>query len=159
MNARVENFAADETDYRTISAPLEIDPTTGLPIPGTTTRITEDDQNRTIEPFGGPVGLTQAAVMPYNGAVQKAFGVPLQLVSVTGDGSATVTVTCSKVHGLQNNDQVSVEGLSYGPACGFYSVTILGATSFTYMTYGSNPADSFLMPGSRIVTCLVGLPR
>src|SRR5277367_5460508 len=129
----VENFADAETDYRTISEPTVYDPVTGIPIPGTTLRVTEDCQNRTLDPFGLPVGFDQNAVMPYNGAVQKAFGVPLQLLSVTSDGSATVTVTCSAVHGLQNNSQVSVEGLSYGPANGFYSVTVITATAFSYM--------------------------
>jgi hypothetical protein len=159
VNARVQDFESAETDYRTISTPIVIDPKTGIPIPGKITRITQDDQNRTVEPFGAPVGLSQYAVMPYNGAVQKAFGVPLAVLSVIGDGSATVAVTCSAVHNLHTDDQVSVDGLSWSPACGFYSVIVTTATAFTYMTYGSNPAGSLLMGGTRIITALVGLPR
>src|SRR6202161_2111142 len=100
MNARVEQFAQDESDYRAVSAPPVIDPTTGLPIPQNNLRITMDSQNRVTEPYGEPVGDDQNAVMPYNGATQQAFAIPLAVLSVTSDGSATVTVTCSAVHGL-----------------------------------------------------------
>lgn len=154
----VEDFTAAEADYRSTSQVIPPDPVTGIPIPSTDLRITADFENRTLLPFGQPVGLTQAAVMPYNGAVQQAFGVPLQLVSVSADGSCTITVTCSAVHGLQNGSQVSVQGLPFGPANGFYSVTVLTATAFTYMTYAPVPAQGLLTPTTRIVTALVGLP-
>jgi hypothetical protein len=154
----VENFDESRSNYRSLAAPTVLDPKTGIPIPGTTLRITEDNQNRAIDPFGLPVGLNQNAVMPYNGATQQHFGVALAVLSVIADDSATVAVTCSAVHGLQNNSQVAVDGLSWSPACGFYSVTVTTATAFTYMTYGSNPAGSLMQPGTLITTCLVGLP-
>ncbi len=157
MNARTEDFDAAETDYRTLSAPTVRDPMTGLPVPGTTLRITQDDENRTIEPFGRPVGFNQNAVMPLEGITH--YGVPLQLISVTSDGTATVTVTCSAVHNLQNDSQVSVDGLSNAYSNGFYSVTVLTATAFTYMTYSDNPQGSLLTPGTRIITAHAGLPR
>ena len=158
INARTQDFVTAETNYRTISAPTVIDPETGLPIPGTTLRVTEDCQNRTIDPFGEPVGLTQPAVMPYNGAVQKAYGAPLNLLSVTSDGSATVTVTCAAVHNLVTGNQVSVAGCDESSADGFFSITVLTATAFQYMTYGSIDADSLLTPTTRIVPVLVGVP-
>lgn len=154
----VENFADDESDYRTISRQTVIDPVTGIPRPSTIKRVTEDQRNRTLLPFGRPEGLTQAAVMPYNGAVQKAYGVPLSLLSVTADGSCTVTVTCSAVHKLQTDNQISAAGLLWIPANGFYSVAVLTATAFSYQTYAPVPAQSLLAPTSRIITCLVGLP-
>lgn len=154
----VEDFTQDETTYRATSAPTVYDKITGIPIPGNTLRITQDAQNRTINPFGKPVGLSQDAVMPYNGGVQMAFGVPLELLSVTADGSATVQVTCSRAHGFTANSQVSVEALADTAANGFYSVTVLSAMAFTYMTYGSIPAQGLLTPTTRIVTALVGLP-
>ena len=154
----VEDFAGDEANYRAVSLAPVIDPTTGLPIPSTTLRVTEDCRNRAIDPFGIPSGENQNAVMPYNGGNQTAYGVVLPVLSVTGDGSATVTVTCSAVHNLQTNDQVSVEGLDFGYATGMYSVTVKTATAFTYMTYGANPSGSLLTSTTRIVTCLIGLP-
>jgi len=151
----VENFADAETDYRS-TLPGTIDPVTNIPIPSTTLRVTEDCQNRITQPLGQPEGLSQQAVMPYNGGVQKAFGVPLSVLSVTANGTATVSVTCSKVHGLQPDSQVSIEGLT--AANGFYSVNVLTATAFTYTTASNVPAASLLTPTTRIVTALVGLP-
>jgi hypothetical protein len=156
---RVEYFDDAETDYRAVSQLPVIDPTTGLPIPRSTLRVTEDCQNRTVQPFGIPSGEIQDAVMPFNAATKTAYGIVLPVLSVTADGSATVTVTCSAVHNLQTNDQVSVEGLNYGPATGMYSVIVTTATQFTYMTYGANPSGSLLESTTRIVNCLIGLPR
>jgi hypothetical protein len=67
-------------------------------------------------------------------------------------------VTCSAVHGLKTNYQISVQGLLNSNADGFYSVNVLTATAFTYMTYGGIPAASLLTPTTRIVTALIGLP-
>jgi len=154
---RVENFAYAETDYRN-TVPGTVDPVTGIQIPSTTLRVTDDCENRITQPIGAPNGLDQNAVMPYNGAIQKAFGVPLSLLSVTANGSATISVTCSKVHGLQTNGQIAVEGLANPSACGFYSVTVTTAVAFTYMTYGDIPAGGLLTPATRMITALVGLP-
>ena len=105
MNARVQDFDAADTEYRSLGSGT-VDPVTGIPIPSTTLRTTQDCQNRVTEPYGVPVGLTQAAVMPYNGATQQHFGVPLDILSVTSNGTATVQVTCRKVHGLQTNGRL-----------------------------------------------------
>jgi len=152
---RIEDFAGDETDYRS-TVPGTVDPITNIPIPSTTLRVTEDCENRITQPIGIPEGLDQDAVMPYNGGVQKALGVPLALLSVIATGTATVAVTCSVPHGLATNGQISAEGLT--AANGFYSVVVVSATAFTYMTVNNVPAGSLLTPTSRIVTALVGLP-
>ena len=171
INARVQDFDLAESDYRSLSAPTVIDPITGIPIPNTTLRVTEDCQNRGVRPFGVPTGLIQNAVMPYDGAANVALGQPLQILSVISNGTATVQVTCSAPHNLVPlplntyegsvlmDPQVSIEGLANNAANGFYSVTLLGATTFTYMTYGSIPAASLLTHTTRIITALVGLPR
>jgi hypothetical protein len=165
----VEDFLGDESDFRSVSYATVLDPVTGIPIPSTALRVTEDCENRTTFPFGLPVGLNQNAVMPYNGALQIKLGVVLPILSVTCDGNTTVTVTCSAVHGLQNSmpigdgvigpSQVSVAGLLNTAACGFYSVDVTTATQFTYQLYAPILAQSLLSPTSRIVTCIVGLPR
>jgi hypothetical protein len=159
INARVQDFERAETNYRAVSKPTVIDPRTGIPIPSSTLRVTEDCQNRVTEPYGRPSGLSQNAVMPWNDSVMKAFGVPLDILSVTANGTATVSVTCRAVHNLQPNYQVSIAGLANNAADGFYSVNVTTATAFNYMTYGAIPAGALLTPTTRIVTALVGLPR
>jgi len=144
----VEQFALDENDYRT-TLPVPVDPVTSLPMPAQTAlRVTEDSQNRTTQPFGCPEGLVQNAVMPYNGAVQKAYAVPLAILSVTANGTATVSVTCSKPHGLKTDAQISAEGLA--AANGFHSVNVVTATAFTYLVAYDIPAGSLLSPATRI---------
>lgn len=156
INARPQDFLIAETNFRTASTPSVLDPRTGLTVSPTVFRVTQDCQNRTTLPFGVPVGLDQNAVMPLQGTVH--YGVVLPVLSVMGNGTATVTVTCSAPHGLQNESQVSIQGLSPRSANGFYSVTPTTATAFTYMTYGLNPAQSLLADNVRIITCSIGLP-
>lgn len=110
-------------------------------------------------PIGIPTGLDQNAVMPYNGAIQKAFGVPLSVLSVISNGTTTIFVSCSLPHNLNNNDQIAVQGLSDRNACGFFSVTMFTAVVFTYTTANAITAASLLTPTTRMITALVGLPR
>jgi len=155
---RPENFEAAENDYRT-TLPGTVDPVTGLPIPSQLQRVTQDGQNRVEQPYGIPTGLDQNAVMPYDGVVQKNFGVVLPIISIISNGDATIYVTCSQPHGLINNDQISVEGLTDRNACGFFSITMFTATLFTYTVVNNIAAGSLLTPTTRMVTALVGLPR
>lgn len=155
---RPENFDAAESDYRT-TLPGAVDAVTGLPIPSQLQRVTQDGQNLVEQPLGIPTGLDQNAVMPYDGVVQKNFGVVLPILSIISNGTATVYVTCSVPHGLVNNDQISVEGLTDRNACGFFSITMFTATLFTYTVVNNIAAGSLLTPTTRMTTALVGLPR
>ena len=156
QNPRVQDYAAAETDYVTTSAPTVYDPVTGIPIPSTTHLLAEDGQNLTNQPIGEPVGLDQNAVMPlYN---QSAYRVNLNPLSVTANGTTTITVTCSAVHNMSTNDQIAVEGLTNNGANGFYSVTVTSATAFTYQVANAIPAGGLLQSTTLMVTALVGLP-
>jgi hypothetical protein len=165
----VEDFSNAEEDFRA-TWPPQFDPITALQLPNSQAlRTTEDCQNRVTQPFGTHnghgeySGEVQNAVMPLKGTIK--FGVPLPILSVTSNGSPTVTVTCSGVHNLQLNvnatgvpAQISVEGLSIKAATGFYSANIVTATQFTYQTYGPIAEGSLLTSASRIVTVSIGLP-
>ena len=150
-NARVQDFTLASSDYRALS-PQPVDPVTGINLPNTNLRITNDDQNRVTNPYGEPKGLSQTAVMPNVGKLQ--YGVVLPVLSVSST-DCLVTVTCSAVHNLQPNAQISVEGFTAGN--GFYSVQVPTATSFIYQT--EEPCNPQLTAAVRIVTVLVGLPR
>lgn len=156
INARVQDFETAETNYQTVSAPPTIDPQTGIPIPPSTNLQTQNGQQLTTQPYGPPVGLTQPSVMPLKGTTQ--YAVKLPVLSVSSNGTTTITVTCSAVHNLSTNDQISVEGVSNTKACGFYSVTVTSATAFTYETGPTVPAAALVTPTTRIITASVGLP-
>ena len=158
--ARVEDYVDASVDYQTVTAPTVYDPTTGIPIPSTTTLLAQNGQNLTVQTIGNPNGLEPGAIMPLQvvNGVPTAFDVALPLVSVSSIGTTIVTVTCSKPHGLQTNAQISVEGVSNKIADGFYSVTPTTATAFTYMVNSAIPSGSILTPTTRILTASVGLP-
>jgi hypothetical protein len=154
---RVEQFEELETNYRTTLPPV-IDPVSGLQRPVSTKRITQDFQFRITQPIGRPDGLIQNGVMPFNGANQKHYGVRLNPLSLTANGTATITATFSAAHGLSTNDQIAVEGLTNPLATGFYSVVVSNPMVFTYQT-ASNIVTGALLTGTTLmVTCLVGLP-
>jgi hypothetical protein len=130
----VEDFAADETDYRTIGPP-RIDPITGLPIPSQVYRVTDDAKNRTLQPYGQPVGMDANAIMPtWTGVGTVHLGAVLPVLSVSANGTTVVTVTCSAPHDLVTGNQIAVRGLTVNLATGFYSVCVTTATAFTYDT-------------------------
>lgn len=56
MNPRPQNYLVAETNYRTTSGQDTVDPRTGIPIPGVTMRITENDDNRVTQQTGEPPG-------------------------------------------------------------------------------------------------------
>jgi hypothetical protein len=156
INARVQDFAAAETDYQTISAATVTDPTTGIPVPSTTVLVTQSGQNLTDQPIGIPADLDPSAVMPLVGT--KSYAVKLPVLSVSSVGTTVITVTCSSAHGLSTNDQIVASGLSNANANGAYSIIVTTATAFTYATNTVIPAGSLLGANSRIITALIGLP-
>ena len=56
LNPRVNNWQAAETNFRTTSGQNTVDPETGIPIPGNTMRITENDNTRVTQQTGEPPG-------------------------------------------------------------------------------------------------------
>ena len=157
---RTEPFFEDEETYMGTSG-TTIDPETGIPILPVVAMSTSSGSPMGPMPIGAPNGLTQNATSPLQtiDGVPTHFGVQLDLLSVTSDGSDQISVTCRSPHGLSTNNQVSVEGLSNPLACGFYSVAVTSATAFTYQVYSpSVPADALLEPKTIIWTVLVGLP-
>jgi hypothetical protein len=163
MNPRVQNYQDSESDYRTTSGQDTIDPTTGIPVPGTVQRITQNSNTRVTQEVGGTradlseqPGLDQNAIMPLQ--ITTAYSVPLLLVSVVSDGAGLATVTCSVAHGLSTGSQISVEGLSQGTANGFYTVTVTTSVAFTYQLNPILPAGSLLTSTTKMVTANAGLP-
>lgn len=156
QNPRIQDYAGAETDDLTISAPTVYDPITGIQIPSTTNIITQDGQNITTQVIGAPTGLDANAVMPLYNNVQ--YGTVLPIISIFSNSTTIITVTCSSPHGLSTNDQVAIEGATRPIADGFYSVTVISATAFTFTVIPPVKSQSFLTPTTRVITVLVGLP-
>jgi hypothetical protein len=156
INARTQDFVAASINYSSVSGGGTVDPVTGIPIPPSVNLLTQAGENSTTQPYGPPVGLTQAAQMPLKGT--QAYAVLLPVISVTSNGSDQITVNCSAAHNLTTNDQVSVQGLSNNKLTGFYSVTVTTGTQFTFQSNTATPVGSLYLPTSRIVTAQVGLP-
>lgn len=156
QNPRTQDYATAETDFITISEATVYDPFTGIPIPTTTKIVNEDGTFPNTQVLGPPIGLDQNAIMPLNGTVE--YGVILSPLSVISTGTRTVTMTFSSAHGLVNNDQVAVQGLSNDNADGFYSVVVGSATQFSYQANVDIAADSLLQSTTLVKTALVGLP-
>ena len=157
QNPRVQDYAAAETDNIAINAPTVTDFWTGIPIPSTTDIITQDGVQITTQVLGKPADLNQNAVMPLlNGVTYRTVLSPLSISSQTG--TSTITVTFSSAHGLNTNDQISVQGLTNNLANGTYSITVTTATAFTYQVNNAIPAGGLLQGTTLMVTALVGLP-
>lgn len=155
VNARPQNFVDAETDYLSLT-PGTIDPTTGIPIPNTMMVGTITGIPVTKIPIGRPVGLTQAAIMPF--FEKQPYGVKLPVMSVLANGTPIVRVTCSSAHGLATGAQISVLGLSNPNACGFYNATVLSATVFSYTVQPIIPAGALMTSSTLIETANVGVP-
>jgi hypothetical protein len=128
INARTENFAADEA-ITAYGSPYAI---------------------------GAPAGLNPLAQMPLVADQKWAVSVPF--LSVSSTGTTLVTVTCSASHGLATDAQIGVEGLTFGAANGIFSITVIGGTSFTYNAPVTVPSGSLLSSSVTMVTTNVGLP-
>jgi hypothetical protein len=56
QNPRIQDFVFAEQDTRVTSGQNSVDPTTGIPIIGGDTRITQDDNTRVTQQTGEPPG-------------------------------------------------------------------------------------------------------
>ena len=162
VNARIQDFVAASTDELSLAAAPVIDPITGIPRPVNISLSTQNGNTLTTQPIGPNPnnvgdGLTQAAIMPQ---FQKtAYGVVLPVLSVVAAAQSIINVTCSAPHGLSTGNLISAQGLSNNAANGFYSVTVVTATLFSYQTSQiTTLSGSLYTPRTRIVTAYLTLP-
>lgn len=89
INARIESFVQDETDYRTTSGQNGTDPITGIPIPGTTTRVTS-------VPSGGLLLLEDGS-----GSILLENGIDFLVQESTGATATTNTRVTQQTGGTR----------------------------------------------------------
>jgi len=157
IQARPEKYAVYETDQRVTSAPPIIDPVTGIPMPQGDVLVTETGDTRVTQEVGRPNGEQLAAAQTQYQKVQ--YGPTLAAITAIGDGNYTVTVNCSKAHGLTTASTIIASGLLAKAADGTYTVTsVPSATVFTYTTQSTIPASTLWSTSSAIWTANVGFP-
>ena len=161
INARVEQFRSDETDYMSL-APETVNYPTGIPVPNTTTMVTLSGQNMTRQPLGPTAaphsnqGLASQAQMSLVDAIK--WHQPVPFLSINANGTTVITVTCSSAHGLSTNAQIAVDGTTNPEANGFFSIIVTTGTAFTYASNKTIPSGSLIGNKTLMVTANVGTP-
>ena len=124
MNPRVQNYQAASTDYRATSGQNTVDPITGIPIPGNTLRITENDDYRVTQQTGAP-----------NGSLNELPGtdpnaVTYRVISNAADnGSGLIRLTVNTTSGMITGQQVTVgEVVGTTEANGNWTITVISLT-------------------------------
>ena len=90
VNPRVQDFVTAEQNTRVTSGQNTVDPTTGIPVPGGDTRITQNDDVRVTQQTGEPPGglNTQPGTDP-NAPGDNDPGLPYSNVTVPKTGPLT----------------------------------------------------------------------
>jgi hypothetical protein len=90
VNPRIQDFVTASTNTRVTSGQNTVDPTTGLPVPGGDTRITQDDDTRVTQQTGEPPGglNTQPGTDP-NAPGNNDPGLPYNNTDVPETGPLT----------------------------------------------------------------------
>ena len=124
LNPRVQNYQAASTDYRATSGQNTIDPETGIPIPGNTLRITENDDFRVTQQTGAP-----------NGSINELPGtdpnaVTYRVISNAVDnGSGLIRLTVNTTNGMITGQQVTVgDVVGTTEANGNWTITVISLT-------------------------------
>ena len=141
MNPRVQNYQAASTDYRATSGQNTVDPITGIPIPGNTLRITENDDYRVTQQTGAP-----------NGSLNELPGtdpnaVTYRVISNAADnGSGLIRLTVNTTSGMITNQQVTVADIvGTTEANGNWTITVISLTEVDLI--GSAFANTYTSGG------------
>jgi hypothetical protein len=161
-NPRVQEFVTPIPDYRMTSGPNAVYPFTGIPMAMGALRVTSDDDEATADfRVTQQVGPTASTLNEQPGLDQGAamYSTRLAVASITANGGTTLTVVTSEPHGMVTGNYVSVEGTSLTGTNGFFTVTVVDATTFTYMvTAPVMVGTAVLMPTTLITATNVGTP-
>ena len=124
MNPRVQNYQAAVTDYRTTSGQNTVDPTTGIPIPGTTMRITENDDYRVTQQTGEPPGGKNT--LPGTDPNAVTYRV---ISSAADNGSGLIRLTVNTTSGMITGQQVTIgDVVGTTEANGNWTITVISLT-------------------------------
>lgn len=161
-NPRTQEFVTPVSDFRTTSGQGSVDPVTGIPVPGGFLRVTSDAGDPTDDyVVTQQVGPAVMALNEQPGLDQGAAmgSVTIPIASMTANSTVYITVVTSTPHNLTTGDQVSIEGTSLSKTDGFYNVTVVDPTTFTYMvSVAIITGTAILMPTTILTATNVGTP-
>lgn len=124
LNPRIEYFSSYSTSERLTSQPSTTDALTGLPIPQGETRITQDDQTRTVQQTGEPpFGLNQLPGTDPNAVTFRT------ITNAVDNGSGLIRLTVATTNGLITNQNITVgEVGGVTSANGNWKITVISNT-------------------------------
>ena len=124
MNPRVQNYQAASTDYRATSGQNTINQRTGIPIPGNTLRITENDDYRVTQQTGAPNGsLNELPGTDPNAVTYRVIS------NAVNNGSGLIRLTVNTTSGMITGQQVTVgEVVGTTEANGNWTITVISLT-------------------------------
>lgn len=125
MNPRVQNYQQAETDYRATSGQNTVDPTTGIPIPGNTLRITENNDYRVTQETGEPpYGTNQLPGTDPNAVTYRIIS------NAFGNGSGGIRLTVNTTNGIITGQDVTIRDvLGTTEANGNWTITVISANT------------------------------
>lgn len=125
MNPRVPNYPLAETDYRATSGQNTVDPTTGIPIPGNTLRITENNNYRVTQETGEPpYGTNQLPGTDPNAVTFRTIS------NAFNNGSGGIRLTVNTTNGMITGQDVTIgDVLGTTEANGNWTITVVSANT------------------------------
>lgn len=124
MNPRVQNYQAASTDYRATSGQNTVNPTTGIPIPGNTLRITENDDFRVTQQTGEPPGGKN--MLPGTDPNAVTYRV---INNAADNGSGLIRLTVNTTSGMITGQQVTIgDVVGTTEANGNWTITVISLT-------------------------------
>jgi hypothetical protein len=124
MNPRVQNYQAASTDYRATSGQNTVSPTTGIPIPGNTLRITEDNDFRVTQQTGAPNGsLNELPGTDPNAVTYRVIS------NAVNNGFGLIRLTVNTTSGMITGQKVTIgDVVGTTEANGNWTITVISLT-------------------------------
>ena len=124
LNPRPENYRVASTDYRSTSGQNTVDPLTGIPIPGNTLRITENDDYRVTQQTGGARGSLNELPGTDPNAVTFRY-----ISGAADNGSGLIRLTVDTTNGMITNQRVTIgDVVGTTEANGNWTITVISVT-------------------------------
>ena len=125
QNPRPQDYRIASTDYRATSGQNTIDPETGIPIPGNTLRITENDDFRVTQQTGAPNGsLNELPGTDPNAVTYRTIS------NAVGNGSGRIRLTVNTTNGMITGQDVTIgDVVGTTEANGNWTITVINLTT------------------------------